>query len=53
MTAYYRQTVEEFRGLEPLMDKIETEGKWNKVSWDVEPNMLNGNEGVFHIYRKA
>ena len=53
MTAYYRDTVQEFRSLEPEMERIEKEeGMWNKISWDLEPNMLNGNPGVFHIYRK-
>ncbi|XP_033762407.1 methyltransferase-like protein 27 [Pecten maximus] len=46
------QTVEEYKGhFEPLMDKIEKEGKWTKISKEVVPDYQKGKEGIIFVYQ--
>jgi hypothetical protein len=52
MTEYYLQSVESLHALEPLMAKMESDGIWTKVDRVSEPNILAGNNGLFHIYQK-
>lgn len=36
--------------LEPLMDKLETDGKWRRVSREVFPGLRLGKDGVMWCY---
>lgn len=47
----YLETVPEYKDrLEPLMDKLEQEGKWKKVARIIEPNYYQEKEGITWKY---
>ena len=50
MTRKYLDIVDKLAGLEPLMEKMETEGIWSKVEIFLDKEE---KQGIYHIYRKT
>ena len=50
MTKWYLGNVEKLAQLEPLMDKMEQEGIWEKVEIFLDKEEY---QGVYHIYKKV
>ncbi|XP_033762370.1 methyltransferase-like protein 27 [Pecten maximus] len=46
------ESVEEYKGhFEPLMDEIEKEGKWKKISREIVSDYHKGKEGIVFVYQ--
>merc|ERR1719318_2418773 len=51
MTLEYTKIVEEYRGIEEYVARLQEEGVWRILKKKVIPDYINGKEGLLHVFQ--